>query len=264
MSIQENNPAVEAIAFALETDDGMEFLRYWNQGDFDVIRSEWPEAPEAVFIGADTLHPSTMFDRSGTCTTGLADLPERGFQCVDEQGIKVFFGSIPISELATHLAGCPDDWVISPGLGRLVGASMLVGSPEGIDRYRAKAKPGPARRAEVQAVMDAGLSVAAVKWVLCGDRGASSDALFAACTGVDVGGRTEGRAVAPSDRADFERCASLQENVPECASVFPAAMLSPLWTQIVAAWPRLLVLRGATAEDRVAHAEILDILKARC
>ncbi|MDZ5605328.1 hypothetical protein SJI00_21365 [Pseudomonas sp. RP23018S] len=48
--------AVAAIQFALEDDDGMQFLRLWNQGDFDVIRSEWPEAPEQVFIGADPLH----------------------------------------------------------------------------------------------------------------------------------------------------------------------------------------------------------------
>ena len=48
--------AVAAIQFALGDDEGMQFLRLWNQGDFDVIRSEWPEAPEEVFIGADPLH----------------------------------------------------------------------------------------------------------------------------------------------------------------------------------------------------------------
>jgi hypothetical protein len=52
--------AVAAIEFALQPDsDGMEFLRVWFHGEFDVIRKEWPEAPEAVFIGADPLHPKT-------------------------------------------------------------------------------------------------------------------------------------------------------------------------------------------------------------
>lgn len=50
------DPAAAAIQFALDDDDGMQFLRLWNQGDFDVIRREWPEAPESVFIGADQLH----------------------------------------------------------------------------------------------------------------------------------------------------------------------------------------------------------------
>lgn len=54
-----NNPAVAAIAFALETDDEITFLRCWFSGDFDVIRREWPDAPEEVFIGADLLHPQT-------------------------------------------------------------------------------------------------------------------------------------------------------------------------------------------------------------
>jgi hypothetical protein len=51
--------AVAAIQFALEDEDGIDFLSYWNQGDFDIIRRNWPEAPETVYIGADPLHPAT-------------------------------------------------------------------------------------------------------------------------------------------------------------------------------------------------------------
>ncbi|WP_432780698.1 hypothetical protein QZH44_30035 (plasmid) [Pseudomonas corrugata] len=54
--LQGADAAVAAIQFALEDNDGMQFLRLWNEGDFDVIRLEWPEAPEEVFIGADPLH----------------------------------------------------------------------------------------------------------------------------------------------------------------------------------------------------------------
>lgn len=53
-------PGIAAIAFALETDDGLEFLRCWNEGDFAAIRREWPEAPAEVFIGADPLHEPTL------------------------------------------------------------------------------------------------------------------------------------------------------------------------------------------------------------
>lgn len=34
------NAAVAAIQFALVAGDGLEFLRCWNEGDFDVIRRE--------------------------------------------------------------------------------------------------------------------------------------------------------------------------------------------------------------------------------
>lgn len=47
--------AVAAIQYALENDEGLEFLRRWNQGDFDVLRREWPDVPDEVFIGADPL-----------------------------------------------------------------------------------------------------------------------------------------------------------------------------------------------------------------
>jgi 3-polyprenyl-4-hydroxybenzoate decarboxylase len=54
--MQTQNAAVAAIQFALETDDGLAFLRCWKEGNFDAIRREWPEAPVAVFVGADPLH----------------------------------------------------------------------------------------------------------------------------------------------------------------------------------------------------------------
>ncbi|WP_432262962.1 hypothetical protein [Cupriavidus sp. TMH.W2] len=51
--------AVAAIQFALKTDEGLVFLRCWNEGNFEAIRREWPAAPDA-FIGADPLYrPAT-------------------------------------------------------------------------------------------------------------------------------------------------------------------------------------------------------------
>lgn len=57
-----SNAAVAAIAFALEptTDEGLVFLEYWNEGSFDICRREWPQAPEACYIGADLMHPETV------------------------------------------------------------------------------------------------------------------------------------------------------------------------------------------------------------
>lgn len=54
-----DSAAVAAIQFALEADDGMTWLRCWNEGNFEACRREWPETPEECFIGADPLHPAT-------------------------------------------------------------------------------------------------------------------------------------------------------------------------------------------------------------
>lgn len=54
-----SDAAIAAIQFALETDDGLTFLRCWNYGDFAAIRREWSDAPDSVFVGADPLHPAS-------------------------------------------------------------------------------------------------------------------------------------------------------------------------------------------------------------
>lgn len=53
-----NDPAGAAIQFALNnpTEDIMAFLHCWNEGNFEALRREWPEAPEDVYIGADVLY----------------------------------------------------------------------------------------------------------------------------------------------------------------------------------------------------------------
>lgn len=51
----QSDPSVAAIQFALTTDQGMHFLRLWNEGEFDLLRECWPEAPDEIYIGADPL-----------------------------------------------------------------------------------------------------------------------------------------------------------------------------------------------------------------
>ncbi|WP_185057441.1 hypothetical protein [Pseudomonas chlororaphis] len=64
----DNDATVAALRFALENlhgYDAIDFLRCWNEGDFDVVRETWPEAPEEVFIGADPLYrPSNAQEAS--------------------------------------------------------------------------------------------------------------------------------------------------------------------------------------------------------
>lgn len=55
-----SDAAIAAIQFALITEEGLAFLDCWNHGDFDSIRREWPDAPEAVFRGADPLFEPRM------------------------------------------------------------------------------------------------------------------------------------------------------------------------------------------------------------
>lgn len=57
----ENDPAVAVIAFVLNLErtghsgEGIDFLRLWNEGEFEVCRREWPDAPPECYIGADPM-----------------------------------------------------------------------------------------------------------------------------------------------------------------------------------------------------------------
>lgn len=51
----EPSAAVATIQFALTDPEGMTFLRLWNEGEFDTLRREWPDAPKEVYDGADPL-----------------------------------------------------------------------------------------------------------------------------------------------------------------------------------------------------------------
>jgi hypothetical protein len=54
--------SIAAIKYALDhhCDGGIDFLRCWFHGDFNAIRKEWSDAPDAVFVGADPLHRDTL------------------------------------------------------------------------------------------------------------------------------------------------------------------------------------------------------------
>lgn len=47
--------AVAAITYAMSphAERPLEFLKRWHECDFASIRREWPDAPEAVFVGSD-------------------------------------------------------------------------------------------------------------------------------------------------------------------------------------------------------------------
>ncbi|KVV07357.1 hypothetical protein WK77_16340 [Burkholderia ubonensis] len=63
--------AVAAIQYALNADEGMEWLACWNEGRFDACRREWPDAPEQCYIGADSFHPK---DQQQSRAGALTDL----------------------------------------------------------------------------------------------------------------------------------------------------------------------------------------------
>lgn len=61
----DNSTSVAAIQFALGADEGMSWLRLWNEGEFEACRREWPESPAECYIGADQFFAPPAQSASG-------------------------------------------------------------------------------------------------------------------------------------------------------------------------------------------------------
>lgn len=79
----DQDAAVAAIQFALEDEDGLDFLSYWNEGEFDAIRRNWKNVPETVFIGADPLHQATRAPATSAGELDAARLAKLLELCTD-------------------------------------------------------------------------------------------------------------------------------------------------------------------------------------
>ena len=73
---QDNSASIAAIQFALQADEGMVWLRNWNEGEFEICRREWPESPPECYIGADQFYCPPEKD---TFASRKRPLPECGY-----------------------------------------------------------------------------------------------------------------------------------------------------------------------------------------
>lgn len=91
------------------------------------------------------------------------------------------------------------------------------------------------------------IPAAAIEWLRSGERGTSSEAIFARMTGVPVGSPSF-RSSPPGDPADLRRCRLLLECVPEWAGrLEEMTSVGPGWKRIVAYWNELCALMDAEA-----------------
>lgn len=88
---------------------------------------------------------------------------------------------------------------------------------------------------------------AAVEWLKTGERGVSTEAIFAHMTGFPLSDWPV-HATGPSDPPDLRRCRLLLEAVPEFAARFAEmAALNERWAWLVPNWDRLCALMDTEA-----------------
>ncbi|WP_199028818.1 hypothetical protein [Ralstonia sp. ASV6] len=165
---------------------------------------------------------------------------------VSEQcGCRIITGQLPISAMDLLSRGFSKKAVLDHDLARMLGASFVVGEPEALARLREDPHVLASARARFNGEDYSNLSPAAREWLATGDRGASSDAMFARFTG--IGTRTT---ACPVDPSDFRRCRLLIERVPEFASLLPAMRdVSGEWAVLVDRWEELCALMDSETPE---------------
>lgn len=143
---------------------------------------------------------------------------------------------------------CGDSAVIAHDVAGMAGATHALGTPEALSAVRKKLAPGSAAAARRK---DLARSDAAIQWLASGERGSSSNAIFARLTGfaTEERGYRDGSPV-PRDPADLRRCRLLLEQVPALAPEFRKRMgRVKNWKALVAAWDVLCKLMDEETPD---------------
>lgn len=60
--INTHEASTAAIKYALDSEEGMEWLSYWNEGEYDKCRANWPDAPEDCYKGLEHRDAPGTFD----------------------------------------------------------------------------------------------------------------------------------------------------------------------------------------------------------
>lgn len=149
-------------------------------------------------------------------------------------------GEVPMSAFGTLVMLAPKDSVMDPDAARMLGVTFAFGPADQLETLRAARADAEVKH---QSAMFPELSPGAQRWLACGERGASSEALFSRLTGVNcTRGYRDGVAKAdhPYDPADFRRCRLMLEACPELeARLNDAAGMSKEWAALIQAWGTL-------------------------
>lgn len=158
---------------------------------------------------------------------------------VDEVcGCTIIYGSVPIMEMI-NLMQRYEDGVMDTSLATMLGANMVIGPPNALKALRNDPSIMRTVDEKVSHHTDGHeLSEQARQWLKQGNRGKSSEAMFARFSGVKS--ITDDPAAFPRDPSDLARCRLLLESVPEFANkLYVMRSVSPIWNALVDHWEAL-------------------------
>lgn len=168
-------------------------------------------------------------------------------------GLTIVEGAVPLGDMVALMGNAGPDDIADTSLPRVLGASLVMGSPEACKRERERL--GLTRTPPVE-IAEADTAVQIAEWEKRGDVGASSETVARHLTGRPL---TDGATGAlPADADDFTRCSLLLDWAPALRErLGELASLSPAWAALVEAWPTLEALLANGSDGRAEiHARL--------
>jgi hypothetical protein len=174
------------------------------------------------------------------------------------------FGPVPMMDMVGLMKRAPKKAVMNIGLADRIGATLVFGLKEDLERLPVSELPiSPKRLADAAAANAAGLPGAVQDWLTEGDRGMSSNAMCKAIwSGVPEGAENHH----PRDVDDLSRCIAMVDATQPGNRIQQAATISPEWAEIMVVWDDLYATfkresaerTGASRKSFVETAELLQ------
>lgn len=205
-------------------------------------------------------------DRKARESRGMpsqADLGE-SYTVTTIGGCTFVYGQVPVMDMVGLMKRASQGAVMDMGLADRIGATIVFGLREDLDRLPVADLPiSPKRLADAAAARAAGLPGAVQHWLAEGERGMSSDAMCKAIWGGVPAGAGDHH---PRDVGDLSRCIAMVDATQPGDRIQLAATISPVWAEIVAVWEELRATFGREAAERAGaspkvFAETADLLR---
>ncbi|WP_162568689.1 hypothetical protein [Variovorax sp. SRS16] len=182
---------------------------------------------------------------------------------------RIVYGHMPLPEFLVLLKLAGDAELLHPGLARMLGATAVIGRPEALDRLRAQETPAAIGRIRFHLGRCARrLDLPSLRWLVAGEQGSSSLALFALLTGIRPP-QYRGTALdLPHDAKGFRCCRLLIEQAPALRRplrLLAARMHEPevaRWAAVAEAWSDLCAQMDHELPDWRAGAREAPVLRS--
>lgn len=165
----------------------------------------------------------------------------------DNSLVILAYGPQPISSLAEAGRMCGKDAIMDSDVARKAGAIFAIGSRAAIEALDARLS-AVSKHDPMPSAAGFGLSKAALDWLECGERDASSNTMLMHLLNhvtMDREGMSH-----PSFLGEWRQCQLLIEAVPEVRErLSMMATASNEWRRLVQAWPRILEYADQEAPD---------------